>query len=254
MVLGQAPLCLTPNHDAVPLAAATWCLRRRPAFANVISAQTLTFTWPKYPEANVEFPLTWSGGTPPVRGTNHPRTMFLVIDSLFFCPMPHSTRFTCLLLMCVLSSINVFFVRKLMRSPHISHNLRSTITNMKGVMCQLPSKQVMSRDLFTYRNASFSDFPLNVGTEVAFQVPPKNFDSCLMFVESLTVPQFSAVIGHCSLRHSISSTQAIHRLAFGPISSGVVVWYAVKVSVLCGYFSKYPHHFLNYSRLIRPMF
>ena len=37
------------------------------AFTNLVSAQNLTVIGPKYPEANVNFYLTWSGGTPPVR-------------------------------------------------------------------------------------------------------------------------------------------------------------------------------------------
>jgi hypothetical protein len=64
------------------------------AFASVISAETLTFTWPKYPEANVDFPLTWSGGTPPVRGANRLRAIVLSIDLLFFvrCLIVHGLR------------------------------------------------------------------------------------------------------------------------------------------------------------------
>lgn len=33
----------------------------------VVTAQNLTFSWPKYPQAYAEFPLTWDGGAPPVR-------------------------------------------------------------------------------------------------------------------------------------------------------------------------------------------
>ena len=35
--------------------------------ANLVLAQELTFTWPRYPEAYVESTLSWDGGTPPVR-------------------------------------------------------------------------------------------------------------------------------------------------------------------------------------------
>jgi hypothetical protein len=36
------------------------------AFASLISAQSLKFSWPPYPEAYTNFTLTWSGGDPPV--------------------------------------------------------------------------------------------------------------------------------------------------------------------------------------------
>jgi len=64
------------------------------AFASVVSAQTLTLNWPEYPEANVDSSLTWSGGTPPVRGASHLRTMLLLIDTLFFvgCLTVHGLR------------------------------------------------------------------------------------------------------------------------------------------------------------------
>ena len=67
------------------------------AFASVILAQTLTFTWPKYPEAYVSFPLTWSGGTPPVR-LPYPTFLNSITQAHFLI---HSTLFTCLLRMYV---------------------------------------------------------------------------------------------------------------------------------------------------------
>ena len=63
------------------------------AFANVILAQTLTLTWPKYPEAYVSFALTWSGGTPPVR-LPYPTFLNSIAHAHFLI---YSTLFTCLL-------------------------------------------------------------------------------------------------------------------------------------------------------------
>lgn len=36
-------------------------------FATVAAVADLSFSWPKYPEENVQFSLQWSGGTAPVR-------------------------------------------------------------------------------------------------------------------------------------------------------------------------------------------